>query len=204
MTAASAASAQSPAAPTLAIASATSPIVVWHVELSPSLTGDRLSGAWLVDPLADDAADVLSRLLRDCCVAVLRGPEDSGDTDNETDSQRMLHSAIADANAQVVDLAASVAGIREHIAELKAAVKEEKAKPGKDKLTEPRFPKVADVEVIDFPHVGEEVAGPVLGLARGVEKLIAEWQAVESQRIRRKYLHEPWGKDVRQLPLVGS
>ena len=116
----------------------------------------------------------------------------------------MLPQAIDLAGATVVDLAASVAGIRDHIGQLRAAAKEEKAKPGKGNLTEPRFPKVNDVEVIDFPHVGEEVAGPVLGLARGVEELVAQWMAVESQRLRRKYLAEPWGTQPRQIPLVSK
>nr|WP_120492793.1 hypothetical protein [Corynebacterium lactis] len=189
-----------PAPPTLAIVSATSPVVVWHVELSPSLTGDRLSGAWLIDPLADDASDVLPNLLRGCSVAVL-GARSEGEVG---DAAGLVRAAVESSGSQVVDLAASVAAIRDHVAELKDAVRQEKSKPGKEKLTEPRFPRVSEVEVIDFPHVGEEVAGPVLGLARGVEKLIEEWAAVESQRIRRKYLHEPWGKDARQLPLVAA
>src|SRR5699024_1858339 len=35
-------------------------IAVWHVQLAPQLTGDRLSGAWLIDPGADDAAATLA------------------------------------------------------------------------------------------------------------------------------------------------
>ena len=38
----------------------TGDIAVWHVQLAPQLTGDRLSGAWLVDPESEDAAATLS------------------------------------------------------------------------------------------------------------------------------------------------
>lgn len=165
------------------------------MELSPSFAGERLSGAWLVGPLDDGALETTTNLLTGCYVALVTGEEGGEGAD-------LLSKAIEQAGATVVDLSASVAGIREHIGQLRAAAKEEKAKPGKANLTEPRFPKVNDVEVIDFPHVGEEVAGPVLGLARGVEELVAQWMAVESQRLRRKYLAEPWGAEPRQIPLV--
>ncbi|WP_297451854.1 hypothetical protein [uncultured Corynebacterium sp.] len=180
---------------TLAVCSSTSPVVIWHVELSPSFAGERLSGAWLVGPLDDGALETATNLLTGCFVALVTGEEGG-------EGAELLSQAIEQAGATVVDLSASVAGIREHIGQLRAAAKEEKAKPGKGNLTEPRFPKVNDVEVIDFPHVGEEVAGPVLGLARGVEELVAQWMAVESQRLRRKYLAEPWGAEPRQIPLV--
>ena len=170
------------------------------MELSPSFAGERLSGAWLVDPLDDGALEAATNLLTGCFVATVTAGDGDGDTAAE--GADLLSQAIERAGATVIDLPASVAGIRDHIGQLRAAAKEEKAKPGKGNLTEPRFPKVNDVEVIDFPHVGEKVAGPVLGLARGVEELVAQWMAVESQRLRRKYLVEPWGAEPRQIPLV--
>ncbi|MEM0811145.1 hypothetical protein [Corynebacterium amycolatum] len=188
---------------TLAVCSSTSPVVIWHVELSPSFAGERLSGAWLVDPLDDGALETATNLLTGCFVASVTAGDGDGDAAAESaEGADLLSQAIEQAGATVIDLPASVAGIRDHIGQLRAAAKEEKAKPGKGNLTEPRFPKVNDVEVIDFPHVGEKVAGPVLGLARGVEELVAQWTAVESQRLRRKYLVEPWGAEPRQIPLV--
>lgn len=173
------------------------------MELSPSFAGERLSGAWLVDPLDDGALETATNLLTGCFVATVTAGDGGGDAAAESaEGADLLSQAIEQAEATVVDLPASVAGIRDHIGQLRAAAKEEKAKPGKGNLTEPRFPKVNDVEVIDFPHVGEKVAGPVLGLARGVEELVAQWMAVESQRLRRKYLVEPWGAEPRQIPLV--
>lgn len=179
------------------------------MELSPSFAGERLSGAWLVDPLDDGALETATNLLTGCFVATVTAGDGGGDAAAESaesaesaEGADLLSQAIEQAGATVVDLPASVAGIRDHIGQLRAAAKEEKAKPGKGNLTEPRFPKVNDVEVIDFPHVGEKVAGPVLGLARGVEELVAQWMAVESQRLRRKYLAEPWGAEPRQIPLV--
>lgn len=176
------------------------------MELSPSFAGERLSGAWLVDPLDDGALETATNLLTGCFVASVTAGDGDGDAAAESaegaEGADLLSQAIEQAGATVIDLPASVAGIRDHIGQLRAAAKEEKAKPGKGNLTEPRFPKVNDVEVIDFPHVGEEVAGPVLGLARGVEELVAQWTAVESQRLRRKYLVEPWGAEPRQIPLV--
>ena len=191
---------------TLAVCSSTSPVVIWHVELSPSFAGERLSGAWLVDPLDDGALETATNLLTGCFVASVTAGDGDGDAAAESaesaEGADLLSHAIEQAGATVIDLTASVAGIRDHIGQLRAAAKEEKAKPGKGNLTEPRVPKGNDVEVIDFPHVGEEVAGPVLGLARGVEELVAQWTAVESQRLRRKYLVEPWGAEPRQIPLV--
>lgn len=190
---------------TLAVCSSTSPVVIWHVELSPSFAGERLSGAWLVGPLDDGALEAATNLLTGCFVALVTADDSDGGAAAAVESAEgadLLSQAIEQAGATVVDLSASVAGIREHIGQLRTAAKEEKAKPGKGNLTEPRFPKVNDVEVIDFPHVGEEVAGPVLGLARGMEELVAQWMAVESQRLRRKYLAEPWGAEPRQIPLV--
>lgn len=194
---------------TLAVCSSTSPVAIWHVELSPSFAGERLSGAWLVDPLDDGALETATNLLTGCFVATVTAGDGGGDAAAESaesaesaEGADLLSQAIEQAGATVVDLPASVAGIRDHIGQLRAAAKEEKTKPGKGNLTEPRFPKVNDVEVIDFPHVGEKVAGPVLGLARGVEELVAQWMAVESQRLRRKYLAEPWGAEPRQIPLV--
>lgn len=176
------------------------------MELSPSFAGERLSGAWLVDPLDDGALETATNLLTGCFVASVTAGDGDGDAAAESaegaEGADLLSHAIEQAGATVIDLTASVAGIRDHIGQLRAAAKEEKAKPGKGNLTEPRFPKVNDVEVIDFPHVGEKVAGPVLGLARGVEELVAQWTAVESQRLRRKYLVEPWGAEPRQIPLV--
>lgn len=185
---------------TLAVCSATSPVVIWRVELSPSFSGERLSGAWLVDPLDDDALEKTTNLLTGAFVAAVADADEVAQPTEE--GRDLLQRAISGVGAPTVDLAASVKAIRSHIAELRQAAKDEKAKPGKGNLTEPRFPKVSDVEVIDFPHVGEKVAGPVLGLARGVETLVAQWGAVESQRLRRKYLAEPWGSEPRQLPLV--
>lgn len=190
---------------TLAVCSPTSPIVVWHVELSPSFSSERLSGAWLVDPLHDDALATLTSLFSGCLVAFTEQPGGGDVAELIAQARTGAGGAAADSDAApVVDLAASVAAIRSHIEELKAAAKAEKEKPGKANLTEPRFPKVSDLEVIDFPHVGEAVAGPALGLARGVENLIAQWMAVESQRLRRKYLAEPWGAQPRQIPLVAK
>lgn len=175
------------------------------MELSPSFAGERLSGAWLVGPLDDGALETATNLLTGCFVALVTADDSDGGAAAAAESAEgadLLSQAIEQAGATVVDLPASVAGIRDHIGQLRAAAKEEKAKPGKGNLTEPRFPTVNDVEVIDFPHVGEKVAGPVLGLARGVEELVAQWMAVESQRLRRKYLAEPWGAEPRQIPLV--
>lgn len=168
-----------------------STVVVWHVELAPQLTGDRLSGAWLIDVADDDTPDRLRRLVANCWVYVLDGA-----------NVGVVKRAIADANVTEVDLAASVTAIHKHTEELKAQVKAEKEKPGRDKLTEPRFPRIDDFEPIEFAHVGEEVAGKVLAAARGVEKMIAQWGELEGVRRRREYLREPWGKDARQLPFA--
>lgn len=168
-------------------------IVIWHIELSPQLTGDRLSGAWVVESTADDAPDRLRRLVADCSVFVLDGAEVG-----------VVKQAVEAAGSTQVDLAASVDAIRGHIGELKVQVKAEKEKPGRGKLTEPRFPRIDDFEPIEFAHVGEAAAAEVLAAARGVEKLIAQWGEIEGVRRRREYLREPWGKEARQLPLVAS
>ncbi|MFD5869084.1 hypothetical protein ACFWGD_10815 [Corynebacterium sp. NPDC060344] len=160
-------------------------IAVWHVQLAPQLTGDRLSGAWLVDPASDAAAGTLASLFAGAAVLVV-GEE--ADVVKQTPGPR-------------VDLPATVAALRAHVQELKDRVAEEKAKPGKDKLVAPRFPAIDDVEPIEFAHVGEAAAAPVLAWARGLEELTATWAEVESQRRRRDYLREPWGADARPVPL---
>lgn len=160
-------------------------IAVWHVQLAPQLTGDRLSGAWLIDPGADDAAETLANLFAGA--AVLAVGEETGVVKRTAGAR--------------VDLAATTKAVRAHVKELKDRVAEEKGKPGKDKLVAPRFPAIDDVEAIDFPHVGEPAAGPVLAWARGLEELTATWAEVESQRRRRDYLRDPWGAEARPLPL---
>lgn len=160
-------------------------VAVWHVQLAPQLTGDRLSGAWLVDPESDGAAETLANLFAGAAVLAV-GEE--ADVVKRTPGPR-------------VDLAATTKALRAHVKELKDRVAEEKAKPGKDKLVAPRFPAVDDVEPIEFAHVGEPAAGPALAWARGLEELTATWSEIESQRRRRDYLREPWGADARPLPL---
>ncbi|MFC3849403.1 hypothetical protein ACFORJ_04400 [Corynebacterium hansenii] len=160
-------------------------IAVWHVQLAPQLTGDRLSGAWLVDPESDGAAETLANLFAGAAVLAV-GEE--ADVVKRTPGPR-------------VDLAATTKALRTHVKELKDRVAEEKAKPGKDKLVAPRFPAVDDVEPIEFAHVGEPAARPALAWARGLEELTATWSEIESQRRRRDYLREPWGADARPLPL---
>lgn len=177
----------------LAVVSGTNPVAIWHVVLVADFGSDRLSGAWLVDPEADVAADTLRAILTGTAVLPVS-------VDLLADG--VVKQALTQHGVPVVDAEATVAGIRSHIAELKQQVKDEKAKPGREKLTDPRFPKVSDIEPIPFEHVGEPVAGEALAWARGVEKLVAEWAEVESQRKRRKFLIEPWGKDARNVPLV--
>lgn len=160
-------------------------IAVWHVQLAPQLTGDRLSGAWLVDPGSDDAAATLANLFTG--VAVLAVGEEAG--------------VVKQTPAPRVDVAATVKALRAHVKVLKERVAQEKAKPGKDKLVAPRFPAIDDVEPIEFEHVGEPAAGPALAWARGLEKLTATWSELESQRRRRDYLREPWGAEARPVPL---
>ena len=160
-------------------------IAVWHVQLAPQLTGDRLSGAWLVDPAADDAGATLASLFAGAAVLAVGEEVD----------------VVKQTPAPRVDLAATVKALRGHVKELRDRVAEEKAKPGKDKLVSPRFPTVADVEPIEFGHVGEAAAGPVLAWARGLEELTATWSELESQRRRRDYLREPWGAESRPVPL---
>ena len=198
-------------APTLAVVSATAPIALWHVELSPTFGSNRLSGAWLVDPLADDASAKLTNLFSNCSVVLVgEHTRDAGDAaaegsaENSTEDSllELINTAREQAGASLVDLDKTVAGIGAHIKELRAQVKEEKAKPGKSNLTAPRFPKIDTFEPIEFAHTGEEVASEVLAVARGVEKLVAQWGEVESQRLRRKYLNEPWGDQARQIPLA--
>ena len=184
----------------LALVAASNPIVIWRVELTPGAGAPPLSGAWLVDPLSDAAHSQLSNLISGA--AVVRAEIAAAAV--EADAQALVQSVLDAGQSPEVSLAASGDWIREHIEQLKALVKAEREKPGKANLTEPRFPKVAAVEVIEFPHVGEEVAAPVLGLARGVEKLLEEWAAVESVRLRRKYLRGPFGEEARARPLVAS
>lgn len=196
------------AAPTLAVVSTTTPIALWHVELSPSFGSNRLSGAWLVDPLADDAAAKLSNLFTNCAVVLVAdGPKDSSNPDSEIAqhskaAEELISTARESVGAVLVDLDATVKGIGTHIKELRAQVKEEKAKPGKSNLTAPKFPAITSFEPIEFAHTGETVAAEALAAARGVEKLVAQWSEVESQRLRRKYLNEPWGEQARQIPLA--
>ncbi|WP_295626237.1 hypothetical protein [uncultured Corynebacterium sp.] len=160
-------------------------MAIWHVQLAPQLTGDRLSGAWLVDPAAPGAEDTIRNLFSGAAVLTV------GD----------VHDVVTHIDAPHVDLAATLRGLRAHVKELKDRVAQEKAKPGRDKLVAPRFPTIADVEPIEFGHVGEPAAGPVLAWARGLEELTATWAVVESQRRRRDYLREPWGTESRPLPL---
>ena len=160
-------------------------IAVWHVQLAPQLTGDRLSGAWLVDPESEDAAATLANLFAGAAVLAV-GEE--ADVVKRTPAPR-------------VDVTATTRALRAHVKELKARVAEEKAKPGKDKLVAPRFPTIGDVEPIEFEHVGEPAAGPALAWARGLEELTATWAELETQRRRRDYLREPWGAEARPVPL---
>lgn len=185
-----AATAEAPAAAPTTIAVVGEPddageFAVWHVQLAPQLTGDRLSGAWLVDAGADDAGETLSTLFANAAVLAVGREAD----------------VVTRTAAPRVDLDATVAALRAHVKELKARVAEEQAKPGKGKLVSPRFPAIDDVEAIEFAHVGERAAGPVLAWARGLEELTATWAEVESQRRRRDYLREPWGAEARPLPL---
>lgn len=184
------------AVPTLAVVSTTDPIALWHVELSPNFGSNRLSGAWLIDPLADDASEQLVNLLSNCAAVVV-----DGDTVSDA-AQQLIASAREEASAALIDLDKTVKHIGAHIKELRAQVKEEKSKPGKTNLTAPKFPAISNFEPIEFAHTGETVAAAALAAARGVEKLVAQWSEVESQRLRRKYLSEPWGEQARQIPLV--
>lgn len=161
-------------------------IAVWHVQLAPQLTGDRLSGAWLVDPESEGAAATLATLFAGAAVLAVGEEVD----------------VVKHTPAPRVDLAATVDALRAHVAELKAAVAAEKAKPGREKLVAPRFPTIPEAAPIEFGHVGEPAAGPALAWARGVEELTATWAEVESQRRRRDYLREPFGADARPLPVV--
>lgn len=183
---------ESPDPSTIAVVSAAlsdGPVAVWHVQLAPRLTGDRLSGAWLVE--AGDEA-VLRNLFTGTAVLVAGEGAVA-----EPDVVKRAREAVG---ARRVDPAATTAAVRAHVAELKERVAEEKAKPGREKLTNPRFPAVDDIEAIDFPHVGEKAAGPALAWARGIEELAATWAEIESQRRRRDYLQEPWGAAERPLP----
>lgn len=190
-TAADTASADAIATGTIAVvgepvAGAGTEIAVWHVQLAPQLTGDRLSGAWLVDPESEGAAATLATLFAGAAVLAVGEEVD----------------VVKHTPAPRVDLAATVDALRAHVAELKAAVAAEKAKPGREKLVAPRFPTIPEAAPIEFGHVGEPAAGPALAWARGVEELTATWAEVESQRRRRDYLREPFGADARPLPVV--
>jgi len=186
---------ETPEPSTIAVVSAAlsdGPLAIWHVQLAPQLTGDRLSGAWLVE--TGDVGSVLRNLFTGTAVLVV------GDgAGAEPDVVKQAREAVG---ARRMDPAATTEALRAHVAELKARVEEEKAKPGREKLTTPRFPAVDDIEAIDFPHVGEEAAGPPLAWARGLEELTATWAEIESQRRRRDYLQDPWGAAARPLPLA--
>ena len=77
-------------------------IAVWHVQLAPQLTGDRLSGAWLVDPAADDAGATLANLFAGAAVLAVGEEVD----------------VVKQTPAPRVDLAATVKALRGHVKEL--------------------------------------------------------------------------------------
>lgn len=165
-----------------------SEIVVWHVQLAPSSSGDRMSGAWLVDADAVDAADTVRNITAGC--AVLQVSDE-------------LPQVVLDAvGPHRVDVPATVAGVRDEVSVLKARAEEEKSQPGKASLTMPRFPAVSEVEAVEFPHVGKQASAGALAWARGIEELTETWAEIDSQRRRRRYLQGSAGAQPQPLPIV--
>lgn len=163
-------------------------VVVWHVQLAPSSSGDRLSGAWLVDAESEDAAGILRNVTSGCAVLQVSGE---------------LPQVASDAvGTRRVDIAATVAGVRDEVATLRARAEEEKARPGKGSLTMPRFPAVEEVVAVEFPHVGKQAASGALAWARGLEELTETWAEIDSQRRRRRYLQGDAGAEPQPLPVV--
>ena len=111
---------ETPEPSTIAVVSAAlsdGPLAIWHVQLAPQLTGDRLSGAWLVE--TGDAGSVLRNLFTGTAVLVV------GDgAGAEPDVVKQAREAVG---ARRMDPAATTEALRAHVAELKARVEEEKA-----------------------------------------------------------------------------
>lgn len=162
-------------------------LAVWHVELAPAASGDRLSGAWLTGP--GDGAAELARVLAGCAVL-------------QVDAAVPDWAAPALAEVPRMDPAATAAELRAVLGRIRDRAAAERARPGRGNLTAPRLPELPDPAPIDFPHVGEPAAAAALGWARGLEALAEAWAEVDSQRRRRDWLRGPRGTAPVPLPLV--
>ena len=194
-----------------------SELAVWHVVLDPDYKTDRLCGAWAFSLATDnsgdteDAKDAYARLfglVRRRLVLLVDGTARAA-VDQACTEFRTLHqepndeASATNIEAELpsqVDLEATVAGIRDHIAELQQQFQEASEKTA----AKPRFPKISEVAPIPFEHAGDNREHVVrcLGWARGVEQLVDQWQEAESARRRRKALIEPWGRAPRVLPML--
>ncbi|MBV7294414.1 hypothetical protein KRX51_00550 [Corynebacterium sp. TAE3-ERU12] len=171
---------------TVAVLHPGDPVAVWHVELDPATVGARLSGAWLV---AHDDPATLANITTNCAVLPAG---DLGD----------LPAELADAisAAPVVDPAATVQLMRDTGAQLIAATRAENKASGR-KLKLPVIPDVPDLEPVAAPFHGEPGAEAAWRLARSLEELADLWGDIESQRLRRQFLHGD-NSTARPLPVV--
>lgn len=87
----------------------------------------------------------------------------------------------------------------EDIAALKKAAQEAKAK--KASITVPRFAVPAEPVYDTDGFHGEPVAAAAWAHAVAAAQLVSAWHLLESQRRQRSYLLEPFGPEVRPLPI---
>lgn len=157
-------------------------LVLWHVNVGRAVGLSRLCGAWVLD--AGQAAEIATLTAGyravDCGEGMPAGVKPGG----------------------VIDVDATVAGVRAEIASVDAAfTAHQEAIVGK--LVRPGWPEIAhpaETRVM-LPEIDEAVR-PVLAAARGIADLADAWATFESLRTGRSFLTEYGGLRARPLPLV--
>lgn len=159
-------------------------VVVWRVLSAPDAGPDALSGAWVLGAGGVDSAKFEDIVAGSVLFATPRAQLGVDKHPGHT-----LESLAAAMEAEVK--------------QYKAAAKE--AKKANAQLTLPRFEaiQIPDVAEFEASYHGDPVGVVAWSYASALLGLVGQWNAIESQRKTRKYLHETFGAEVRSVPLGG-
>lgn len=164
-------------------------VVVWWVSVMPAQGSGvgRLTGAWVLTP--SEVPAKLSLLL-------------GGRTLLVTPAGRDVLSAYGTAVGEIVDVAASEQAVAAEVERLQLAYRKELGRlPGRS-LVEPNWPAFALYTAAPADPGAAREVDVTLHIARWLADLAGAWDALEGQRLTRRYLHSPGGTTPRQLPLV--
>lgn len=158
--------------------------VVWWVNLGRSETA-RLCGAWVHPDVSLLPHLIENRLL----LATRRGAEKVAES-TATPGPRL-------------DPRGTLGAVEAEIALLQAAY-DHRAATSRQLIapTWPTLPHPLDVESPPPVSSGDPRAARALSISRWFDRLCRSWDAVESERVTRKYLHDMRGNVPRELPLV--